>query len=456
MIFFFWLLFEDLARKYLGNNMAIYFGKDLLVVVCYLSFFWAIKRQKIRAFKPPFHVPLLVMICFGAMQVFNPESPSIFYGLMGFKLFFLYVPLMFLGYALASSEEDLRRFFFLNLVLLLVIASLGVAQSILGHTFLNPEVIQEDIRDLSTLYRFSASGLRAYRPSSVFVSNGRFANFLDVSWLLTLGFTGYLLLSRRRGQLLAFVAVVSTAAALVLTTSRGAFMWGFINALVFSAAFLWGAPWRRSEVIHVLRTIRQNTLGIIAAFVFLVFLFPDALASRLSIYSETLLPNSPSSELANRSWGYPIQEFLKAFTYDRWPYGYGIGTCGLGTQYVTRFLHVRLGEVGAESGFGAIVMEMGIVGLLFWLIMITAIIFSAWRVVRQLKGSIWFPLAFVIFWFAFLLLFPFTFGGIVTYEDFVLNAYLWLLLGILFRLPHLALSETLAIAGPTKEQFAGR
>jgi len=112
MIFFFWLLFEDLARKYLGNNMAVYFGKDLLVVVCYLSFFWAIKRQKIRAFKPPFHVPLLVMICFGAMQVFNPASPSIFYGLMGFKLFFLYVPLMFLGYALASSEEDLRRFFF--------------------------------------------------------------------------------------------------------------------------------------------------------------------------------------------------------------------------------------------------------------------------------------------------------------------------------------------------------
>lgn len=233
-------------------------------------------------------------------------------------------------------------------------------------------------------------------------------------------------------------------------------MWGFINALVFSAAFLWGAPWRQREVIRVLRTIRQNTLGIIAAFVLLVLLFPDALASRLSIYSETLLPNSPSSELANRSWGYPIQEFLKAFTYDRWPYGRGIGTCGLGTQYVTRFLHVRLDEVGAESGFGAIVIEMGIVGLLFWLIMITAIIFSAWRVVRQLKGSIWFPLAFVIFWFAFLLLFPFTFGGIVTYEDFVLNAYLWLLLGILFRLPHLALSETLAIAGPTKEQFAGR
>jgi hypothetical protein len=32
-LFLIWLLFEDFARKYLGNNMAIYFGKDLLVLV---------------------------------------------------------------------------------------------------------------------------------------------------------------------------------------------------------------------------------------------------------------------------------------------------------------------------------------------------------------------------------------------------------------------------------------
>ena len=28
-----WLLFEDFARKYLGNNMAIYFAKDFLLLV---------------------------------------------------------------------------------------------------------------------------------------------------------------------------------------------------------------------------------------------------------------------------------------------------------------------------------------------------------------------------------------------------------------------------------------
>ena len=92
---------------------------------------------------------------------------------------------------------------------------------------------------------------------------------------------------------------------------------------------------------------------------------------------------------------------------------------------------------------------MGIVGLILWLTMGVAIIISAWRVVRKLKGSPWFPLAFVIFWYAFLLLFPFTFGGIQPYEDFVMNAYLWLLLGILFRLPTIALStEFAAVSTP--------
>jgi hypothetical protein len=41
-----------------------------------------------------------------------------------------------------------------------------------------------------------------------------------------------------------------------------------------------------------------------------------------------------------------------------------------------------------------------------------------------------------------LLLYPLTFGGMVPYQNFVTNAYLWLLVGILFRLPEL-LTQTL-------------
>jgi hypothetical protein len=135
---------------------------------------------------------------------------------------------------------------------------------------------------------------------------------------------------------------------------------------------------------------------------------------------------------------------MHAFDYPRWPYGYGIGTSSLGVQYVAKIFHQTPTGVSVESGFGALVLELGIAGLILWLIMSFAIVLSAWRVVKKLRGSPWFPIAFIIFWYAFLLLLPITFTSMVAYEDFVMNAYLWLLLGILFRLPRIALSVEFA------------
>src|SRR5260370_7762623 len=126
-VYFFltWLLFEDFARKYLGNNMAIYFAKDVLAAVVYLSFFLAYRRKQATSFRPPFLVPLLLFVWFGVLQVFNPASPSLIFGVLGLKLFFYYVPLLFVGYALLNSEEHFRRFFSLNIVLSFFSSSLA-------------------------------------------------------------------------------------------------------------------------------------------------------------------------------------------------------------------------------------------------------------------------------------------------------------------------------------------
>lgn len=440
-----WLLYEDLARKYLGNNMAIYFAKDFLLLVVYLSFFAAYRRKQAVGFRPPFLVPLLLFMWFGVMQIFNPGSTHIVYGLLGFKLYFYYVPLLFVGYALVNSEVDLRRFFFVSLILASIIVSLGIAQAILGHTFLNPTNLAEDIRELSTNYRVAPiSGAKLYRPNGVFVSSGRFGDFLLVTWLLVFGFSGYLLLRYKRGRTFAFVLSGLTAAALALCSSRGVVLWSAGSALVGALAFMWGAPWRQREVIRVLRTVQRAAAGIALGIILLLFLFPEALLSRVAFYTETLSPNSSASQLQERAWTYPLTNFLGAFGYERWPYGYGIGANSLGAQYVARFFHAKPPVTGVEGGFGALVLEMGIGGLILWLVMSLAIVFSAWRVVKRLRGSPWFPIAFMIFWYAGLLLLPMTFAGIQAYEDFVLNALLWLSLGILFRLPSISVSAEFA------------
>ncbi|HEV1995443.1 MAG TPA: hypothetical protein VGR03_14020 [Candidatus Acidoferrum sp.] len=458
-VYFFltWLLFEDFARKYLGNNMAIYFAKDVLAAVVYLSFFLAYRRKEVTSFRPPFLVPVLIFVWFGVMQVFNPASTNLMYGVLGLKLFFYYVPLLFVGYALLNSEAELRRFFFVNMILALIIISLGIAQAIIGHTFLNPEIIAADIRDLSTLYRVSPiSGLIMYRPTSVFVSTGRFGNFLLVTWLLVFGFSGYLLLRHKRGRALAFIVLALTVAGLALCSSRGVVLWSSGSALVGSAAFVWGAPWRQREVMRVLRSVQRTALGIALGIVVLLATYPEALLSRVAFYTETLSPSSSASELQHRTWDYPLTNFLGAFGYERWIYGYGIGTTSLGTQYVARIFGAKPPVTGVESGFGTLVIEMGIGGLVLWFVMSFAILFAAWRVVKKLRGSPWFPLAFVIFWYAGLLFLPMTFSGIQAYEDFVLNAYLWLLLGVLFRLPTLAVSAQFAATAQLSPMYDPR
>lgn len=444
-LFIAWLLIEDLARKYLGNNMIIFFAKYALALVVYLSFFTAVRRREVPLFRPPFLTALAVFFWFGVIQVFNPASTGYSFGLLGLMLYFSYVPLIFVGYALLDSEQQLRRFFSWNLLLAAVVALLGVIQAIVGPGFLNPARPGEDIRSLSTLYRMAPiSGQIFYRPTSVFVSDGRFATYMILSWILAFGVAGYLLFRVRRGRALAFLTLALVSAAVVLSGSRGAFLLTAGSALVATAAFLWGTPWRQREVVRVVRVVQRTVLLAGMGLILLLVVYPQALGARLAFYSETLSFEGPGSELVHRVRDYPLQNFLYAFDYPRWPYGYGIGTASLGGQYISRFVHIKSPVSGVENGYGSLVVEMGILGLALWLVWTVALALSAWRVVRTTKNSPWFPLAFAIFWFAVLLLFPMTYGSLVAYQNFVMNAYLWLLVGILFRLPSLAFEQPAA------------
>jgi hypothetical protein len=445
--FFGWLFVEDFARKYLGNNMAIFFAKDILVVLVYFSFYASRRNgNKIASFHPPFLTPLLVFVWFAIAQIFNFASPSPYFGFMGIKLYFLYVPLMYLGYALMDSEQDLRRFLMFSAILSLAVASLGIAQSIIGPTFLNPSTLQENIRGLSTLYRTSSvTGLTSYRPCAVFVSAGRYQNFLIVSWMVILGLGGYLTLRTKKGRKATFLTCGVLVGAIVTCTSRGVLMWSGGSALVIMAAFVWGAPWKQREASRVVRSVQRVILFGGLSIVVLAVIFPEQINSRLAIYSETLSPYSPASELSSRTRDYPLKNFLAAFDTPRWMYGYGTGTASLGVQYVASILHVPGTGVAVENGYGQLVVEMGVVGLLMWLVLGASVSIQAWKIVKQLRGSPWFPVAFVIFWFTLMVFFPMGYINLIFYQDFLVNAYLWMFIGILFRLPGVALSAQFAM-----------
>ena len=453
--FIVWLLIEDFIRKYMGNNMLIYFAKDVLVAILYFSFFYAVLRRRATWFRFPFLISFSFFLWLGLLQCFNSNSPSLLYSLLGFKLYFFYVPLLFIGYALIEEEEDLRRFLIISMGLATVIACLGIVQSIAGPSFLNPTVIAPDIRELSTLYRVAPiSGAILYQPNSVFVSAGRFDMYLLLVWLVGLGSVGYLVLRRYRQKvILGGVALVAVAA--VMCGGRGSLLYVVGSGLVLAAAFLWGAPWKWGQARRLVKAIWRIAAATGIGLLITVCVFPEALGARWSYYAETVLPNSPKEQLTGRLESYPVQEFEKAFTQGGWLLGHGIGTASLGGQYVSRWLGQHRPNFGVESGYGNIVLEFGILGLFLWFLWTAALLISAWKVVRNLRQTVYFPVAFAIFWYAFLILYPMVYGTLSGYQDFVLNAHLWLLIGILFRLPKLLeISTAPALINRSREPLA--
>ncbi len=450
-LFLVWLLFEDFFRKFMGNNLALFFGKDVLLGLVYISLFVAIRKHRAKMFRPPFLFFLSFFVWLGVLQVFNQNSPHILYGLLGFKVDFYYIPLLWVGYALIRNDQDLRGFLNVNAGLAAVIGLLGLIQAIVGNSFLNPSVLAPELRDLGDLEKVTPiSGQLFSLPSSVFVSSGRFSTYLIVAFILVLGGAGYLLLSSQRGRNFSFVTLGALGAATLFCGSRGAVVTSIASILVIMIALIWGAPWRQRQAHRVLKAVRRSLLVASLALVGVVLLFPQEAASRIDYYAETLLPSSSAYQLGSRSWTYPIENLEGAFDRPHWVVGNGIGTASLGMQYVAKLIHQAPPDLWVEEGFGVMIVEMGILAPFLWILWSAALLYCSLRIVRSLKATRFFPLAFAIFWYAFILLLPLTFGSLSNYQNYVCNAYLWLLVGVLFRLPDILGNPTTLVAVPAR------
>ncbi len=436
LIFFVWLLFEDLVRKYMGNNMLIFFAKDFLVGVTYVAFLVAAKRKQVKVFKPPFLMSLTFLIWLATIQIFNPNSPSVLYGILGLKIYFYYAGLMYIGYAFLNSEEMLRKFLVLNMAIAGVIAILGIIQAIVGLDFLNPHTLAPELQALGHLTRYSPITHQSVpRPSSVFVSDGRFASYMVMMFIIGWGTAAYMVLRRTRGQLIVYLAIPLIAVGGYMSGSRGALVYDISNAVILSLAILWGS--QRGASLRLIGVMQRSAILAGIALITVVVLFPKEVGARWAFYSETLFPSSSAYELSFRVWDYPIDNFVYTFQQPNWIWGNGTGTASNGVQYVSALIGQRPPAIGVENGWGTLILEMGVIAPVLWLIFSFSYLRSGYKVLRSLKKTYLFPIALSILYFGFLLLGPFTFGGIAPYHNYVNNAYFWILTGILFRLPSL-------------------
>ncbi len=107
------LVMEGAIRKWVlpGSQDLVYFAKDALLLGCYLGFLTSPARHKVASLVPPALIfCLAASAAFGALQVFNPNLPNVLVGLLGFKAYFLYVPLLWVVPAALPTDLDLARF----------------------------------------------------------------------------------------------------------------------------------------------------------------------------------------------------------------------------------------------------------------------------------------------------------------------------------------------------------
>lgn len=438
-LFLGWLIFEDLARKYMHNSLALFFGKDFLAALTYVSLYAAIRKGREKSFRPVFLLPLAIFVWLGFIQIFNWNSPNVLYGLLGFKVYFYYIPLLWVGYALIRNDRDLRKFLVGNVVVGILIAVVGIIQAIVGNSFLNPQVLDPYLVRLGDLEKYTPIGSQGFNlPDSIFVSVGRFGAYLIVIWILAIGAAGYLTLGRsRRGQKVVLGSIPVLVAAVILSGSRGTLVYVIAFGLVMVFGFLWGTSRDRSQSRLLVKVIRRSGMVAVLGFAVLVSIFPEQAGTRIAFYTQTLLPQSSAYEASWRGWGYPVQELADAFKEPNWILGNGIGVASLGRQYVAEILNEPPPGLWVENGFGVLIIELGILAPFLWLLWSAALAYACWKVARSLRGTRFYPVAFAITWYAFSLLILLTWGGLSVYQNYIDNAYLWILVGILFRLPDL-------------------
>jgi len=236
--------------------------------------------------------------------------------------------------------------------------------------------------------------------------------------------------------------------ATLLSGSRTASTFVASSVLALSAGFLWGAPWRQQQGHRLVKVLRRSFIVGALGLAVLFLIFPEQAGSRFAFYSETLNPESSAYQGNSRAWGYPMHNLEQALQNPHWVIGNGIGTASLGTQYVDRLVGERP-LYAIEEGFGTMIVEMGILGPLLWFLWSAAMLYYLWKVIRDLRETRLFPIGFAFFWYAFLVLYPLTYLTIAVYENYVCNIYLWIFVGIVFRLPQL-LATPPVVAGASR------
>jgi hypothetical protein len=405
------VILEGAIRKWLvpGAQDLFYFAKDVFLLGAYAGFFRSPERRRYRPPAAPVLYGLLVAGAFlGLLQIFNPNLPNLLVGILGFKAYFFYVPLIFLLPTMFRTDQELMVQIHRYLLLAIPVGLLAVAQffsppgSVL-NTYARPDA------DAAGIATFGSSTYVRVTATFSFISGYTSYLLATVILLLTWMAIGRW---RLRGHLVMYVALGLTLLGLLMTGSRGP-----VLLLILLFPLYW---W-----LGVLReqggggTFGRLLLGLSLVTVVLVWLGEDAIGA---FYGRALGIEDVPSRLTM-----PFQAPFRMIG-EAGPFGFGIGsthqTAAAVTPGIPPYAWLRGLMIEVESG--RIMLELGAIG--FAIIYLIRIYLALYAFAQIFKLRTRFHRSLVVGSFLYLLgALP---GGIVF--DVTSGVYYWTFVGLVF------------------------
>ncbi|HEV2033403.1 MAG TPA: hypothetical protein VGU71_04280 [Candidatus Dormibacteraeota bacterium] len=417
--FLVWLVVEDLVRKLSGNDIRIYFVKDVIYLLLLISLFTnPATRGAWRAATGNARLPLYALMCWAVIMAIPLAVIDWKLPVVGYRLDFLYFPLVVAGFLLAHDARILSRALLLISLLGAAASAVGILQAILGPGFLSPGLPTPGLINLVLI----RAGGTVYRPTGTFVDPGRFDSMAVIAVVVGLA---AVLVNRGRLRAVAGVGLLVSLAAVWVSGGRS----GLLQALALVGVAL--VPLMLHQRKSTLATVGLLSLGAIAGVAAIAYVFPNLLSNRLAFYWETLNPLSGANEWAYR-WIAYTADIGRGISLGGLV-GLGTGHESLGKQYLYGGAsYSTSGQYLIEGGYAAVAVEFGLVGLALWLVWTLSWarrqVRLAWAERKQPLGSAGLVL---VVWIVIFLFIQFVLG-FQAYQNYLANAYFWLLSGVVF------------------------
>jgi hypothetical protein len=352
------------------------------------------------------------------MEAFNRRVPNGLVAIVGIGTWLLHLPMMFLGYYLLRSREELVSFAKLVIVSAVIPSLFGVAQAIAiytGHDRLAYALYGKAAPDVTQGFaRFIRAGgdLGVVRIASIFPFVTQYSFFL-IS-VLPFGFG----LIARKHMRRASRFCIWTVVTLVLI---GSITCGSRSVFVIVPGM--------SILAAVLARNRRTLSNLYGIGVLLL----------CSMITMTVLLGTGLRDFGRFVWSV-VAAYLSQDLWSEYPKAISTSWFGVGVGLSTgpaRFAVGKSGivEHGVEAYFAKALMELGIMGFIIVVLLVLAILMAGYRALKRLKDS-----ELRIFGGGVLALLViigvyFLKGSPIDYDP--LNVYYWLFAGILLSLPRL-------------------